>query len=164
MFYQCAGIIVDSKTLNMVGVGGINSPHPPTSCYQHCSAYGRTGQSGVPPVRHRCANGRLQWLVLTASHWADGTPDSEQSLSDAHRTVRCTIRCATKIHLENLALSGFYMGKPFPWASMAPPDRGRTGQSSAHRTVRCPKARNHIFYFLLFFNSDFVLTCEYVLE
>jgi hypothetical protein len=29
-------------------------------------------------VRHRCANGRLQWLVLIASRWADGTPDSEQ--------------------------------------------------------------------------------------
>jgi hypothetical protein len=34
-------------------------------------------------VRHRCANDRLQRLVLTTSHWADGTPDSEQSLSGA---------------------------------------------------------------------------------
>jgi hypothetical protein len=33
---------------------------------------------GAPdsPVRHRCANGRLQRLVLTASRWADDTPDS----------------------------------------------------------------------------------------
>jgi hypothetical protein len=40
---------------------------------------------GAPdsPVRHRCANGRLQRLVLTASRWADDTPDSEQSLSGA---------------------------------------------------------------------------------
>jgi hypothetical protein len=67
-------------------------------------------------VRHRCANGRLQRLVLTASRWADGTPDSEQSLS------------------------------------------------GAHRTVQCPKARNPIFYFMLFFNSIFVLTCVYVLD
>jgi hypothetical protein len=40
---------------------------------------------GAPdsPVRHRCANGRLQRLVLTASRWADGTRDSEQTLSGA---------------------------------------------------------------------------------
>jgi hypothetical protein len=119
-------------------------------------------------VRHRCANGRLQWLVLTASHWADGTPDSEQSLSDAHRTVRCTVRCAvrctTKIPLGNLALSGFCVAKPFPWGSLAPTGRGCTGQSGADRTVQCPKARNPIFCFQLFFKSVFILTCEYVLE
>jgi hypothetical protein len=50
MLYQCARINVGSKTLNMVGGGGINSPHPPTSRYQHCSAHGRTGQSGAPTV------------------------------------------------------------------------------------------------------------------
>jgi hypothetical protein len=66
-----------SKTINMVGRGGINSPHPPTSHYQNLVAH------------HRCANGNLQRLVLTASRWADGKPDSEQSLSGAHRTVRC---------------------------------------------------------------------------
>jgi hypothetical protein len=119
-------------------------------------------------VRHRCANGRLQRLVLTACRWADGAPDSEQSQSGAHRIVRCTVRCAvwctTKNPLRNLALSGFCVGKPFPWATLAPPGRGRTGQSGAHRTVRCPKVRNPIFYFLLFFKSVFVLTCEYVLE
>jgi hypothetical protein len=164
MLYQCAGINVGSKTLNMVGGGGINSPHPPTSRYQHCSAHGRTGQSGAPTVRHRCTNGRLQRLVLTASRWTDGTPDSEQTLSGAHRIVRCTVRCATKIPLRNLALSGFCVGKPFPWANLAPPGRGHTGQSGAHRTVRCPKARNPIFCFPLIFKSIFVLTCEYVLE
>jgi hypothetical protein len=119
-------------------------------------------------VRQRCTNGRLQRLVLIDSRWADGTPDSEQSLSSAHWTVRCTVwcavRCATKIPLGNLALSGFWVGKPFPWASLAPPGRGRTGQSSAHWTVQCPKVRNPIFYFLLFFKSVFVLSCEYVLE
>jgi hypothetical protein len=125
---------------------------------------------GAPdsPVHHRCANGRLQRLVLTASRWADGTPDSEQSLFGEHRTIRCTVRCAvrcaTKNPLGNLALSGFWVGKPFPWASLTPPGRGRTGQSGAHRTVRCPKARNPIFYFPLFFKLVFVLTCEYVLE
>jgi hypothetical protein len=33
---------------------------------------------GAPdsPVRQQCANGRLQRLVLTASRWTDGTPDS----------------------------------------------------------------------------------------
>jgi hypothetical protein len=115
-------------------------------------------------VRHQCANGRLQRLVLTVSRWADGTPDSEQTLSSAHRMVRCDVRCAAIIQLVNLALSGFCAGETLPRASLAPPDRGRTGQSGAHRTVRCPKARNPNFYFLLFFKSVFVLTCEYVLE
>jgi hypothetical protein len=83
-----AGINVDSKTINMVGGGGINSPHPPTSHYLQSTAHGRTRQSSAPPVRqqcatgaptvrHRCANGRLQRLVLIASRWADGTPDIE---------------------------------------------------------------------------------------
>jgi hypothetical protein len=83
MLYQSVGVNVGSKTMNMVGGGGINSSHPPTSRYQQCAAHGCTGQSGAPMVRHRCANGRLQRLVLTASRWADGTPDSEQSLSGA---------------------------------------------------------------------------------
>jgi hypothetical protein len=152
MLYQCAGINVGSKTLNIVGGGGINSPHPPTSHYQHCSAHGRTGQSGAPMVRHRCVNGRLQRLVLTASRWDDGTPDSEQLLSGAHRTVRCTVRCvvrcATKIPLGNLALSGFCVGKPFPWASLAPPGRGHTGQSGAPR----PET---LFLFYVVFQFDF---------
>ena len=115
------------------GWRGINSPHPPTSFTSTVLRMGAPDSS----VRHRCANGRLQRLVLTASRWADGTPDSEQSLSGAHRTVRCTVRCvvrcATKIPLGNLALSGFCVGKPFPWASLAPPGRGRTGQSGAPR-------------------------------
>jgi hypothetical protein len=33
MLYQCVGVNVGSKTINMVGGGGINSPHPPTSRY-----------------------------------------------------------------------------------------------------------------------------------
>jgi hypothetical protein len=47
MLFQCAGFNVGSKTLNMVGGGGINSPHPPTSRYQQSSAHGRTGLSGA---------------------------------------------------------------------------------------------------------------------
>jgi hypothetical protein len=121
---------------------------------------------GAPdsPVRHRCANGWLQWLVLTASRWADGTPDSEQTLSGAHRTVRCTVRCASKIHFWNWRSRVFCSGKAFPWASLAPLGRGCTGQSGAHWTVWCPKARNPISCFQLFFKSVFVLTCEWVLE
>jgi hypothetical protein len=69
----------------MVGGGGINSPHPPTSCYQPWLRMGARDS----PVRHRCANGHFQRLVLTASHWAVGTLDGEQSLFGAHRTVRC---------------------------------------------------------------------------
>jgi hypothetical protein len=158
MLYQCAGINVGSKTLNMVGGGGLNSPHPPTSFTSTVLRMGAPDSS----VRHRCANGRLQRLVLTTSRWADGTPDSEQSLSGAHQTVRCTVqcavRCATKIPLGNLALSGFWVGKPFPWASLAPPGRGCTGQSGA------PRPEILFSVFRCVFNSVFVLTCEYVLE
>jgi hypothetical protein len=71
------------------GWRGINSPHPPTSRCQNLAVHGRTGQFDAPTVRHRCANGNFQRLVLTASRWADGTPNSEQSLSGAHQTVRC---------------------------------------------------------------------------
>jgi hypothetical protein len=78
-------INVGIKTLNMVGGGGINSPTHQTSRYQGFLHMGAPDS----PVHHRCANGRLQRLVLTASRWADGTPDSEQFLSGAHRTVRC---------------------------------------------------------------------------
>jgi hypothetical protein len=158
ILYQSVEVNVGNKTMKMVGGGGINSPHPPTSRYQESATHGRTGQSDAAPVRHWCANGRLQRLVLTASRWADGTPDSEQSLSGAHRTVRCAVRCATIIQLVNTARSGFCAGKTLPRANLAPPDRGRTGQSGAHRTVQCPTDRNPNFYFLLFFKSVFVLT------
>jgi hypothetical protein len=50
MFYQGVGVNVGSKTMNMVGGGGINIPHPPISRYTNPVAHGRTGQSGVPTV------------------------------------------------------------------------------------------------------------------
>jgi hypothetical protein len=128
MLYQCVGVNVGSKTMNIVGGGGINSPHPPTSCYQQSVVHGAPADS---PVRHRCANGRLQRLVLTTSRWVDGTPDSEQLLSGAHRTVMCAVRCAIIIQLPNPALSGFCEGETLPRANLAPPDRGRTRQSGA---------------------------------
>jgi hypothetical protein len=103
MLYQSVGVNVGSKTINMVGGGGINSPHPPTSRYQNSAAHGRTGLSGAPPVRQR--------LAVRTSRWADGTPDSEQSLSGAHRIVWCVVRCAAIIQLLNYALSGFYAGE-----------------------------------------------------
>jgi hypothetical protein len=53
MLYQCVGVNVGSKTMNMVGGGGINSPHPPTSRYQQSTVHGRTGQPGASPVRQR---------------------------------------------------------------------------------------------------------------
>jgi hypothetical protein len=158
MLYHCVGVNVDTKTTNMVGGGGVYI------ALTHQLAVTRKLLRMGAPMRHRCANGRHQWLVLTASHWADGTPDSEQSLSGAHRTVRCAVRCATIIQLPNPALSGLYEGEELPRANLVPPDRGRTGQSGAHRTVRCSTNRNPDFYFLLFFKSVFVLTREYVLE
>jgi hypothetical protein len=59
MLYQCVGVNVGSKTMNLVGGGVINRPHPPTSRYQQSAAHGHTGQSGAPPVR--------QWSTPTAS-------------------------------------------------------------------------------------------------
>jgi hypothetical protein len=53
MLYQSVGVNVGIKTMNMVGGGGINSPHLPTSRYQKSAAHGRTGQSGAPPERQR---------------------------------------------------------------------------------------------------------------
>jgi hypothetical protein len=50
MLYESVGVNMGSKTINMVGGGGINSPHPPTSHYRNSAAHGRTGQSGAPMV------------------------------------------------------------------------------------------------------------------
>jgi hypothetical protein len=90
---------------------------------------------GAPdsPVRHRCANGRLQWLVLTASRWADGTPDSEQSLSGALSGA------PLKFHSGTLRSRVSTWGNPSPgpaWphlAEGAPDSPVHTGQSSAPR-------------------------------
>jgi hypothetical protein len=129
---------VGCKTLNMVGGGGINSPYPPTSRYQHFPARGRTGQSGAPPVRHRCANGRFQRLVLTVSRWADGTPDSP---------VHCSVRHynSTLKH----ALSGFCVGE-----GSSPGQPGPTWQR-VHRIVRCHFARNPTSCFSAVFQFSF---------
>jgi hypothetical protein len=108
-------------------------------------------------VHQRCANGRLQRLVLTASRWADGTPDSL-----VHCPVRCPVR-HEKSTREPCALE-FLHGETLPLGQPGP-----TWQR-AHRTVRCtpdspvPQSQKPYFYFLLFFKSVFVLTCEYVLE
>jgi hypothetical protein len=74
-----------NKTFNMVGGGGINSPTHQTSRYQGLLRMGAPDS----PVCHQCANGRIQHLVMTTIRWADGTPDNEQFMSGAHRTVRC---------------------------------------------------------------------------
>jgi hypothetical protein len=50
MLYQCVGVNVGNKTINMVGGGGINSPHPPTSRYRNSAVHGCTEQSGAPTV------------------------------------------------------------------------------------------------------------------
>jgi hypothetical protein len=128
----------------MVGGGGINSPHPPTSRYQHFSARGRTGQSGAPTVRHRCANGRLQRLVLTASRWADGTPDSEQTLSGA-------LSGAPLKFISETGALGFLREKTLPQGHLGPI------WQRVHRTVRCtpdsPVPQDKKPHFLLY--ADF---------
>jgi hypothetical protein len=118
MLYQCVGVNVGSKTINMVGGGGINSPHPPTSRYRNLLRMGAPDSS----VRHWCANGRLQRLVLTASRW-----------EMAHRTVRCTVRCATKIQLSNPVLSGFYEVKDLRRANLVPLAEGAPDSPVPHR-------------------------------
>jgi hypothetical protein len=72
------------KTLNMVGGGGI------IALTHQLVVTSTVLRMGAPdsPVRQRCANGRLQRLVLTASRWADGTPASEQPLSGAQKIAR----------------------------------------------------------------------------
>jgi hypothetical protein len=133
---------VGNKTLNMVGGGGINCPHPPGHQLAVTSTFLRMGAMDSP-VRHRCANGRLQRLVPTASRWADGTPDSEQSLSGAPLKFHSGTRRSRVSSGENSS-----PGPPWPtWQRV-------------HRTVRCPKARNPISCFQLYFKSIFVLTCE----
>jgi hypothetical protein len=123
-------INVGSKTLNMVGGGGINSLTHQTSRYQAVLRMGTPDS----PMRHRRANGRLQRLVLTASRWADGTLDSEQFLS-VH-TEKSGV--AAKIPYPNSLLSGFLGAEALPPRLAGSTVRGRTGQSGAHRTIRCP--------------------------
>jgi hypothetical protein len=88
---------VGSKTFNMVGGRGINSPHPPTSRYQPWLRMGAPDSL----MCHRCANGHFQRLVLTSSRWAVGTPDSEQSLSGV----------PAKIRFSELFALGFLVGE-----------------------------------------------------
>jgi hypothetical protein len=110
-------INVGSKTLNEVGGGGINSPTHQTSRYQAALHMGAQDS----PVRYRCANGRLERLVLTSSCWADGAPDSEQYMSGV----------AAKIHFLNSLLSVFHGGRGAAPGACWPHCQG------AHRTVWC---------------------------
>jgi hypothetical protein len=66
------------------------------------------------------SNGHLQRLVLTTSRWADGTPDSEQSLSGADRTVRCAVRCAGYNSTYVLRALEFLEGKGYSPAQADP--------------------------------------------
>jgi hypothetical protein len=103
MLYQSVGVNVDNKTINMVG-GGVQ-----IALTHQLAVTGILLRMGAPDslVRHRCANSYLQRLVLTTSRWADGTPDSEQSLSGVHQIVRCAVRCAGYNSTLNSALSSF---------------------------------------------------------
>jgi hypothetical protein len=65
-------------------------------------------------VRHQCANSHFQRLVLTASRWTYGTPDSEQSLSGV----------PAKNLILNSLLSGFCGGEALPRARLAPLSEG----------------------------------------
>jgi hypothetical protein len=78
----------------------------------------------VPTVRHQCTNGHFQRLVLKASRWVDGTPDSEQSLSDV----------PAKNLILNSLLAGFCGGSRYSSGQTDPTVRGRTGQSGAPKT------------------------------
>jgi hypothetical protein len=114
--------------------------------------------TGAPTVRHRCANGHFQRLVLTGSRWTHGTPDSEQQLSGAHRTVRCAVRWATKIQFWNRR------SRVSAWRRLS------HGQVWPHLAEGAPDSpvpqgqKPYFLFFSCFFKSVFVLTCEWVLE
>jgi hypothetical protein len=99
MLYQSVGVNVGSKTMNIMD----------------------------SPVRHQCANGRLQELVLTASRWADGTLDSP---------VRYPV-CHYNSTSKPCALGFLRGGKTFPGPTWPHPIEGapdspvHTGQSGA---------------------------------
>jgi hypothetical protein len=76
----------------------------------------RTGQSGVPPDRHCSVSGVDCFLKLEQPTVENLEPLAHQTLSGAHRTVRCphqTVGSATRV------------------------TRGLRGRPLAHRTVRC---------------------------
>jgi hypothetical protein len=104
----------------MVGGGGINSPTHQTSCYQGLLRMGAPDSL----VLHRCANGHFQRLVLIASRWADGTPDSEQSLSGV----------SAKIPFFATRCSWVSAGRGSSLGQTGPTVRGHTGQSGAPKT------------------------------
>jgi hypothetical protein len=134
MLYQCVGVNVGNKTINMVGGGGINIPHPPTSRYRNLLRMGAPDS----PVR--------QWSTATAS--SDSYPLGRWHTGHWTVTVRCAVRCATKIQLTNCALSSFYAGNPLPRARLAPLGRGCTGQSGA------PKPETLASVFQISFRSN----------
>jgi hypothetical protein len=96
---------VGSKTFNIVGGGGINIPHPPTSRYQ----------PWLRMVRQRS----LPTASFDTSRWAVGTPDSPMCQLKFHFWTRCS-RVSTQGNRSSPGQAG-------------PTDRGRTGQSGAPR-------------------------------
>jgi hypothetical protein len=138
---------VGCKTLNMVGGGGINSPHPPTSRCRHFVVHWRSGQSGAPPVRQRAPPVRQRSFPTASSdssRWTHGTPDS---------LVHCPVRYYNLF--LNQSRLGFAARGDLPLGWPGPPGRWCTGQSGAHRTVRCPRARNPTSCFSVDFQIGF---------
>jgi hypothetical protein len=72
-------------------------------------------------VRQRCANGQLQRLVLTASRWAYGTPDSEQSLSGALSGAPLKFHSGT-LHSRVSAWGNPSLGPAWPHLAEGAPD------------------------------------------
>jgi hypothetical protein len=127
------GVNVGSKTFNMVSGGGINSPHPPTSRYQPFMRMGAPGSL----MRHRCAKGHFQRLVLTASRWADGTLDSSVCRLKFQFLTRCS-----RVSARGEGISRARLGP----LSGAPDSPVHTGQSGA------PKTETLILIFFCFSN------------
>jgi hypothetical protein len=87
----------------------------------------RTGQSGAPPDMHCSLSGADFFPILAQPTVEVLEPLAHQTLSGAHRTVRCpllTVGSATR-HAR--------IARP----TVGSTDRWLTGQSGAHRTVRC---------------------------
>jgi hypothetical protein len=105
-------------------------------------------------VRHRCANGRFQRLVLTGSRWTNGTPDNEQSLSGALSGAPLKFLSETGA-LEFSVGENTSPGPSWPHLAEGAPDSPvHTGQSGA------PRPETISLVFQLIFESVFVLTCE----
>jgi hypothetical protein len=116
---------------------------------------------------HTCSSLNKLWGIMCMNSPKVGVhvmcKADQQNKGWAH-TVRCAVRCATKIQLWNLrsrvsAWESLFPGPAWPHLAEGAPDSPvHTGQSGA------PGPETLTLVFQLIFKSIFFLTCEWVLE